>query len=272
LFFVAYRQRQQLGDAEKMLWIWMAVLFIVFAVPSQRSARYLLEAMPGVAILCALNWQRIPRWVFMLTLAAAGAVLALLALLALSLQDGAAGMYGWGFWLLSGMSLVLVLSAMIFPGITRGMVNVVVLLTFLTLAAFLRPFDGELGTYSDAARRFVQDKDVWVSCNFRAHDEEHRFMFPNARVHGYEESWNLTSAELAARYQLFTLQLPLEAEACADCRVIGQRLEIRGRHSSEELRAMLEGDVFRHLFVKELLVESPHVDFNMLNTNKEGCR
>ena len=86
LFFVAYRQRHQLGDAEKMLWIWMAVLFIVFAVPSQRSARYLLEAMPGVAVLCALNWQRIPRWVFMLTLVAAGAVLALLAFLAQSLQ------------------------------------------------------------------------------------------------------------------------------------------------------------------------------------------
>lgn len=272
LFFVAYRQRQQLGDAEKMLWIWMAVLFIVFAVPSQRSARYLLEAMPGVAILCALNWQRIPRWVFMLTLVAAGAALALLAFLAGSLQNETAGMYGWGFWLPSGLSLALAFGAFVSPKITRSAVNVVVLLTFLSLAAFLRPFDGALGTYGETAKSYVQDKDVWVPCNFRAHDEGDRFMLPSARVHGYDESWNLTPAELAARYRLFAMQLPMSAEPCAGCRVIGQRLEIRGRQSPEELRAMLGGDVFQHLFVKELLVESTRVDSNGTGSNKEGCR
>jgi 4-amino-4-deoxy-L-arabinose transferase-like glycosyltransferase len=272
LFFVAYRHRYQLGDAEKMLWIWMAVLFIVFAVPSQRSARYLLEAMPGVAILCALNWQRIPRWIFIFTLFAAGAVLALLAFLARSLQNDTGGMYGWGYWLLISTALALALLALFNGRFTRDLVNVVVLLTLLSLAVFLRPFDGALGTYNEAAQRHVQDKDVWVSCNFRAHDEGDRFMFPKARVHGYDENWNLTPAELVARYSLFTLQLPLNAEACTGCRVIGQRLEIRGRHSPEELSAMLKGDVFQHLFVKELLLESPHVDSNVLNANKEGCR
>lgn len=272
LFFVAYRRRRQLGEAEKMLWIWMAVLFFVFAVPSQRSARYLLEAMPGVAVLCALNWERIPRWTFVLTLVAAGAVLALLAFLAHSLQKDAGGMYGWAFWLPMAAAAVLGSWALFGARFTRELVNVVVLLTFLSLAAFLRPFDGALGTFGEAARHYVEDKDVWVSCNFRAHDEGDRFMLPKARVHGYDENWNLTPAELAARYPLFTLQLPLDAEACAGCRVIGQRLEIRGRHSPEELKAMIRGDVFRHLFVKELLLESPHADSNALNANKEGCR
>lgn len=272
LFFVAYRQRRQLGDAEKMLWVWMFVLFIVFAVPSQRSARYLLEAMPGVAVLCALNWQRIPRWVFVVTLVAADAVLVLLAFLARNLQNEAAGMYGWGYWLLLGVTLALALFASFSPGSTRGVVNVVVLLVFLSLAAFLRPFDGVLGTYSEAAQRYVQSKDVWVPCNFRAHDEGDRFLLPNARVHGYDESWNLKPADLAARYRLFALQLPLNAEPCAGCQVIGQRLEIRGRQSAEELRAMFKGDVFQYLFVKELLVESAVVDSNISNTNEEGCR
>jgi hypothetical protein len=272
LFFVAYRQRHLLSDAEKMLWIWMAILFVVFAVPSQRSARYLLEAMPGVAVLCALNWQRIPRWVFMLTLVAAGAVLALLAFLAQSLQHETAGMYGLGYWLLLGGSLALALLALFVAGITRHAVNIVVLLTLLSLAAFLRPFDGAPGTYSDAAKQYVQGKDVWVSCNFRALDEGHRFLLPHARMHGYDESWNLTPSELTRRYRLFTLAQPLDAAPCAGCKVIGQRLEIRGRHSSGELQAMLKGDVFRHLFVKELLVESAQVDINALNTNKEGCR
>jgi 4-amino-4-deoxy-L-arabinose transferase-like glycosyltransferase len=272
LFVVAYRQRHRLGDAEKMLWIWMAVLFVVFAVPSQRSARYLLEAMPGVAILCALNWQRIPRWTFMLTLLAAGAMLALLAVLAWGLQKETTGMYGWRYALILGGSLVLVVVALIDARLTRNAVNLAVLLTFLSLAVFLRPFDGELGTYSETARHYAQGKDVWVPCNFRAHDEGDRFMFPDARVHGYDENWKLSPAELAARYPLFTLQLPLDSDACAGCKVIGQRLEIRGRQSPEELRAMLGGDVSRYLFVKELLVESSHVDTDMLNANKEGCR
>jgi 4-amino-4-deoxy-L-arabinose transferase-like glycosyltransferase len=271
LFFVAYRRRYQLVATEKMLWIWMAVLFIVFAVPSQRSARYLLEAMPGVAVLCALNWQRIPRWVFVLTLLASAAVLLLLSFLARSLQNETGGMYGWDYWLLAGVTLVLTLLALFSARLIRNLVNVVVLLTLLSLAAFLRPFDGAMGTYSEVAQREVQGKDVWVSCNFRAHDEGHRFLLPNARVHGYDENWNLTPEELAARYKIFALQLPLNAEACAGCRVIGQRLDIRGRHSPEELKAMLKGEVFQHLFVKELLVESSHTDFNVPGANKEGC-
>ncbi len=272
LFFVAYRRRFLLSDADKMLWIWMAVLFVVFAVPSQRSARYLLEAMPGVAVLCALNWQRIPRWVFVLTLVASAAVLLLLSFLARSLQNETGGMYGWDYWLLAAVTLALTLLALISEKLIRNLVNVVVLLTLLSLAAFLRPFDGAMGTYSEATQREVQGKDVWVSCNFRAHDEGHRFLLPNARVHGYDESWNLTPDELVARYQIFALQMPLNGEACTGCRVIGQRLDIRGRHSSEELKAMLKGDVYQHLFVKELLVESPHADLNVPDAKKEGCR
>jgi 4-amino-4-deoxy-L-arabinose transferase-like glycosyltransferase len=272
LFFVAYRQRHRLGDAEKMLWIWMAVLFIVFAIPSQRSARYLLEAMPGVAILCALNWRRLPRWTFVLSLIASGMVLALLGFLAWSLQKDVTGMYGWRYGLVVGGSLALVILGVLDTRLTRNAVNVLTLLTYLALAVFLRPFDNGLGTYSQATQRYVQNKDVWVPCNFRAHDEGDRFMFPNARVHGYDERWNLKPAELAARYHLFTLQLPLEAKSCAGCKVIAQRFEIRGRQSPEELRAMLKGDVFRYLFVKELLVESAHVDADIPDANKEGCR
>ena len=272
LFVVAYRRRYQLVATENMLWIWMIVLFVVFAIPSQRSARYLLEAMPGVAVLCALNWQRIPRWVFMLTLVAAGAVLALLVFLARSLQAEAAGMYGWDFWLLSGATLALALFGLLSAKAIRNVVNVVALLTLLALAVFLRPFDGALGTYSEATQEYVQNKDVWVSCNFRAHDEGQRFLLPKARVHGYDEGWNLTPDELAARYKLFALQLPLNGEPCTGCKIIGQRLDIRGRQSSQELQAMLKGDVFQHLFVKELLVESPNADINVLNANKEGCR
>jgi hypothetical protein len=180
--------------------------------------------------------------------------------------------YGAGYWVALGAAALLALLASFNSGLTRDLVNVVVLLTFLALAAFLRPFDGAAGTYDAAAQHYAENKDVWVPCNFRAHDEGDRFMLPGARVHGYDESWNLTPDELAARYRLFALQLPLGAEPCAGCRVMGQRLEIRGRQSPAELGAMLRGDVFKYLFVKELLLESSRVDAGMQNADKEGCR
>ena len=271
LFWVTYRRRYQLNDAEQLLWIWMVVLFVIFAIPSQRSARYLLEAMPGVALLCALNWQRIPRWVFIATLIASGAVLMLLVLLALSLQREVGGLYAWDFWILMGTALALALVAAFKAAWTRDLSNVAVLLTLLGLAMFLRPFDGVLGRFDDAAQHYVRDKDVWVSCNFRAQDEGRRFLLPHARVHGYDENWKLSPHELVTRYTLFTLALPLHAEVCKECKVIGSRLEIRGRHSNEELRAMLQGEVFQHLFVREWLLESAQVgDTERLNV--EGCR
>ncbi len=273
LFVVAYRRRYQSSEAEKLLWIWMAVLFMVFAIPSQRSARYLLEAMPGVALLCALNWQRIPRWVFVATLLTCAAVLSLLAFLALSLQHEVGGLYTWGYWSLWCATMALLLLAVFKAAWTRGLTNVVVLLTLLGLATFLRPFDGALGTYSAEAQRYVQDKEVWVSCNFRAHNEGDRIMLPGAQVHGYNESWNLSPQELATRYPIFTLQLPLQAGVCQGCKVIGQRLDIRGRHSNEELSAMLRGEVYQHLFVREWLLEAPqHDSAQPANTNEEGCR
>ncbi len=272
LALLAWRRRRVLGEAETKLWIWVAVLFVVFAIPSQRSARYLLEAMPAVAVLCALYWHHIPRWVFMLTLAAAMAFLALLAFLALRLQHEAAGMYGWPYWSLLALSLGLAGAALALPRLTRGTVNVVVLLTFLSLAAFLRPFDGAAGTYDEAARSYAQGREVWVPCNFRAMDEGHRFLLPGAQVHGYDEERGRTPEELAARYPLFALQQPLDAAPCAGCRVIGQRLEIRGRQNSAELRAMMHGDVFQYLFVRESLLESPHAVSSVPAREKEECR
>ena len=37
-------------------------------------------------------------------------------------------------------------------------------------------------------------------------------------------------------------------------RVIGQRLDIATRHTPDQIMDMLRGNVFEHLFVKELLV------------------
>jgi hypothetical protein len=220
--------------------------------------------MPAVALLCALNWQHIGRKAFVASLVLAGVLVAGLAYLAARLQAGMPDMqlYTPAFWLLVAGTGTLTLLAIVVPALTRPCVNIVALLVLLCFAVFLRPFDGALGSYSAEAQRYASGKDVAVPCNFRAMDEGYRFMLPGAEIQGYKEGQNLSVSDLAARYPLFAVQLALSDSTinggCAACKVIGQRLDIRGRQSPAELKEMfLRGKVFEHLFVRELLMESP---------------
>jgi hypothetical protein len=264
LFSISYRHRRQLSNEEKLLWIWIAVMFLSFALPSQRSGRYLLAAMPAVALLCAFNWQQISRKVFIASLVLAGALIAGIAYLANRLQSGMPDvqLYSPAFWLVISVAGILTLLAIVVPSLTRPVTNVAALLVLLCFAAFLRPFDGALGNYSAYARSFANGKEVGVPCNFRAMDEGYRFMLPGARISGYSEDQRLTAGELATRYPLFAVQLALNDSmqngGCEECKIIGQRLDIRGRQNSAELKDMLlGGKVFEHLFVREILMESP---------------
>ena len=280
LFFVAYQRRSQLSNEEKLLWIWIAVMFLSFSLPSQRSGRYLLAAMPAVALLCALNWQQISRKAFIASLVLAGAAIAGIAYLAVRLQAEIPEiqLYPLTFWLLIAGAGILTLLAIVVPGLTRPGVNVVALLALLCLAIFLHPFDDALGNYSAEARHYASGKEVGVPCNFRAMDEGHRFILPGAEIHGYSEDQHLTVNELAARYPLFAVRLALNDSTqnggCTACKIIGQRLDIRGRQSSDELKEMfLEGKVFQHLFVKEVLMESPAGDKALyVQTLAQTCR
>ena len=264
LFVGAYKRRGRMGDEEKLLWIWIAVMFISFALPSQRSGRYLLAAMPAVALLCALNWQQIGRKAFIASLVLAAVLIAGIAYLALRLQSEMQGaeLYTSAFWMLVASAGLLALFAIVRPAWTRPLVNVVALAVLLCLAVFLHPFDGALGNYSEQAKHDAVGKEVGVPCNFRAMDEGYRFMLPGAVVSGYSEDQHLTASQLATRYPYFVAQLPLaDSEldgGCNACRVIGQRLDIRGRQNSAELKEMLlHGRVFKYLFVREVLLESP---------------
>jgi 4-amino-4-deoxy-L-arabinose transferase-like glycosyltransferase len=271
VFWISYRRRAMLGDAEVMLWIWMAVLFIVFTLPSQRTARYLLEAMPGLAVLCALNWQRINRAAFVASLLFAGLVLALIAFLSWRLQvemPGAA-LYAPWYWLLLSATVALALLALFWARHTRMLMNVVALLVLLVLAAFLRPFDGVAGNFSAEAQRYAKGKEVWTPCNFRAVDEGYRFLLPGAKVHGYFFEPVQSVAQLSAKYSLFAVQMPLK-EKCEGCKIIGQRLEIRSRHNPDEIKRILHGEVFQQLFAKELLIESASAMPTL--PLAEGCR
>lgn len=273
LFFVAFKRRKEMDDAEKLLWIWVLSLFLVFSLPSQRSGRYLLSAMPALAVLCALNWQRIARWAFIAGLLVTAALVGLIAYLAVRLQQEIAGqLYAAWFWVLLAATGALLVLALAVPRFTRPGLCAMVFLAYTSFAAFLRPFDGGLGTYGAELQRLTNGKTVGVPCKFRADFEGYRFVFPEADVQGYRDSSKFGVAELSERFPLFVVQSPIDP-GCAGCRILGERLDLRGRLNSGEIGEMLRGKVFEHLFVKELLIESPGIAAGAAAVPaRESCR
>jgi len=273
LFWLSYKRRHQLGAAEKLLWIWVVSLFLFFSLPSMRSNRYLLPAMPALAVLCALNWDRISRKAFVASLLVAGAAIAAMAYLSLRLQFnlGSVRLFPVTYWLLLGVTATLVLLALFVPEFTRPSVPCVALLMCLCLAVALRPLDGPLGRYSPDAQQYVMGKQVWVPCNFRAVDEGYRLLLPGAGVHGYRDDGSVTLDSLDTRYAMFAIRQPLAAMETRGLRLIGQRLEVHSRLSSRELLDMLRGNVFNQLFVREILVEVPGARPVAIPSD-EGCR
>jgi 4-amino-4-deoxy-L-arabinose transferase-like glycosyltransferase len=261
LFFVAFTRRHELHDEEKLLWMWVVTLFVVFSLPSQRDERYLLPAMPALAVLCALNWERISPAAFRASLVVTGAASLLLAYLSLRLEQGVPGdrLYSLGYWALLTATVIVTSGSLLAPRLMRAGINVAILLSLVTFAAFLRPFDGTAGTYSADVRALVKGRTVWVPTNFIAREEGHRFLLPGADVRGYPLDPNVTAADLAARYPIFAIRVPMNGSV-TEGHVIGQRLDIGTRHTPEQIVEMLRGNVFEHLFVKELLVDSTRGD------------
>ncbi len=273
LFGIAFKRRGQWDASEKMLWIWPASLFLIFSLPSMRSDRYLLPASPAIAVLCALYWNRIGRRVFVATLILATAALGGLAYLSIRLQLNLtqAHIFPFTYWLLLAFTAGVILCALLAPEFTRPAIPGVALLVSLTLACAIRPLDGPLGTFTPQAQQYVSGKQVWVPCNFRAVDEGYRFLLPNADVHGYRDDKSLTPSQLDSRYPIFAFRQRLSAPNPEGLNLVGERLELRSRHTNRELLDMLRGNVFNQLFLRELLVEVPGAS-PVADPDDSGCR
>ena len=271
LFYLAIRHRKPLSTEEKLLWIWIAVFFIIFSLPSQRSGRYLLPIMPAIAILLAMHWQQLNRWTFWLGLVLQGVVLITLAWLSWNINLWSYPVWHW--FLLLG-AIVIVLIGLFQARFTKTATLLACFLTVLSLSSSIMPLDGAAGRFDAKTIAALQGKTVWFPCDFRAKDEEYRFLIPGANIKGYPASEAKNLTQLANQYSLFAVQAPVNSKftPCPDCEVIGERLEMRARHSSAEIKAMLLGQVSDNLFVKEYIVFAPFNIGKAAAPEKDACR
>ena len=271
LFYLAIRDRKSMSTEEKLLWIWIAVFFIIFSLPSQRSGRYLLPIMPAIAILLAMHWQQLSRWTFWLGLVLQGIVLIALAWLSWNINLWSYPIWHW-FLLIGAIAIVLI--GLFQARFTKTATLLACFLTVLSLSSSIMPLDGAAGRFDAKTIAALQGKTAWFPCDFRAKDEEYRFLIPGANIKGYPASEAKNLTQLANQYSLFAVQAPVNTKftPCPDCEVIGERLEMRARHSSDEIKAMLLGQVSDNLFVKEYIVFAPFNIGKDATPEKDACR
>ena len=274
-----WRARRFLSLEEALLLLLVAAFFIVFSFPSQRSGRYLLPVMPAFAALIALYWDRLPLWGFRIALLLQLLVLSLLLWIGFNLQSSqvssAAGIWTYSdfHWILMGAGILLVLLGLIKRSSTKTISLATCFIVYCALTSSLAPLEGRLGRYSVETITQLQNKDVWVPCDYRAKDEEYRLLLPGAKLHGYlaKDAGDVTT--LTSTYPLVALHAPLGSPPvmCDSCQIVGQRMEMRARHSNEEITEMLMGQIGKHLFVNEYIVSNPIAKADLSNL-KDVCR
>jgi len=247
-------------DAEKVMWLWLLALALVFMLPNQRSARYLIPAMPAVAVLIALYWQRMARAWFVITL-----VLCLLGALGMGLiamgavramQDSA--VYSPLFWALLALIVLASLVGMVAKQFTRAAAATVGFAVLFLLAWTTAPLNGDKGRFKASSVALLQGQSVKVPNNFNGQFERYHFILPGAKVVAYDAPQPLDFADVDAllktsRYLLVARRIG--QAPCTNCRIIDERWDLRSRQDPSEgsWAALMTPDTF--WYAKEYLVE-----------------
>jgi 4-amino-4-deoxy-L-arabinose transferase-like glycosyltransferase len=260
----AWRQRQgtakTISDAEKTMWIWMLAFALVFMVPTQRSTRYLIPAMPALAVLIALYWERIARIWFSLTL-----LLCLGGALAMGLiayggvrATQNSWLYSPFYWLFIGVLAVACVAGMARRELTRRAATLSSFAVLFALAWVTSPFNGDMGHFRPETDALLKGQPVSVPSNFNGHFERYEFIIPGAKIVPYFAAQPVDYQDVDAlfkntRYAL--VQRRVGQKPCDGCRIIDTRWDLRSRQDEREgtLGAFKSPETF--WYAREYLVE-----------------
>ena len=246
---------ERISAGEKVLWLWILALTLFFMVPSQRTSRYLVPAMPAVAILMALYWQRIHRGWFLASACLAAAVIALMGVIAwggaLATADG--GLYSPAFWVLLSLLIASAIAAFAVPRLTPICSLTAVLGVLLAMTGVYAPFNSTIGQFEPQAVQALQGQTVAAAYQFTGQTERYSFLLPGVKIQHVQMQPARTTAELGrllgdARYAIVQ-----DEAACRPCRVVASRWEPGNRPGAGAMDALLRPE--NYWFVREYIVE-----------------
>ena len=240
----------------RILLVWLAVWLLVFMLPSQRSARYLIPVMPALACVIALGWQRIGRLWFVLCLPLCALMLLVLGRIAWVAHE--LGVASGGEWLAAMAAaltgLLLVLAGLWRAGWSRACSVAACLAVYACLGLSTAPLSGPAGRYpadalANPATQIAQGPQgarVAVPSNFNGQFERFQFLLPGHRFVPYDSGARASTApdaadlaRLLAQHDAVVWLQALAAETSPpclpSCTLLGTRWELKGRHRSGEI-------------------------------------
>jgi len=239
--------------AERTLWLWLLVWLVVFSIPSQRSARYVIPAMPALAILLALHWWRIARFWFFITL-----IITSIAVVILGRISWVMGSLDVGMPLVRALAMLAValglgsaLMACLWREGTRNAALVACLSVYACFSLMVAPLDSAQAQYSASVLAPVQGKRVAVPNGFTGQYERFHFLLPQSTLVPFDVAGRNTGAlrpDLPPAERLNFLlgefdaviwlddDSGAEAPSCApQCTALGHRWHVKSRHKAGEV-------------------------------------
>mgnify|MGYP000565412210 CR=1 FL=1 len=243
---------------QRILLAWAAVWLVVFLIPSQRSARYVIPAMPAVAMLLALHWRAIGRHWFIPTLLLSG--LAWLVLGRIAWVSHELGLSSSAELGLTGLAIGLGSAAVVLgfyhPGWTRACAVLAGLTVYATFNLTVAPLDGPIGRYPASNLSQLPAGSIAVPNGFNGQFERFEFLLPgHHRFLPYDTDGRAlararpdqpipTAAQqlndLLATHDAVIWAAPALTQttpACLPtCRIVAQRWHLKSRHLNGEVR------------------------------------
>jgi len=243
----------QLAPAQRVLVAWLLVWLVVFTIPSQRSERYLIPAMPALAIGMALLWQRIGRvWSLatLLLIAPALVMLARIAWVIGELDVGSALLSGLTV-VVAAMGLLAMLLGLFNARWTRNASLVACACAYGCFNLMVAPLSHPDADFPPAVHAQMQGKRVAVPNGFTGQYENYHFALHGARIHPYDTDGRNTGElypELPAPQRLQRLLNEFDAvvwrqaeetehePGCVPaCTLLAQIWHVKSRHKSGEV-------------------------------------
>lgn len=251
----------RLDPAQRVLVAWLLVWLIVFTIPSQRSERYLIPAMPAMAIAMALLWQRIGRIWSVATLLVLAPALVMLARIAwvIGSMGSADGNYlnediPWYSLLavaVATLGLVTVFLGLFNARWTRNASLLACALVYACFALMVAPLSHPDRDYPEAIHQQLNGKRVAVPNGFTGQYENYHFVFPGAQTFPFDAEGRNTGERYPDMPPPERLQRLLnefdavvwlqddedteEPTCLPHCRLLAQRWHVKSRHKSGEI-------------------------------------